>query len=1241
MRISRNIYLYITLAAVLVGICESQVYDSCDGVARALGSGAGDGEYPIKIDERLAVPLYCADLDRNPQAYVPLKSGRVNNFGSVYMSVGSVKDCGTVVPPQNYSAWGRTEFLRLQIDPVHLKIDLNNFKFTHTIGPRQICFGCAGDKFSATPKCPPRGKFKISLAGTPFSIDDSVAWKWTGQFPDGSTSGQANILTTSYIGCFKDAVDRLLPVMIYNSKTLTIPICIEKCKAKGYRYAGAQYSTQCFCGNSHNKYSISKESECKMKCGGGGTDQVIEGICGGYPGNCYPTINGQKGFTLQLVKTQPCFKNPCQNEAICVALTEDEFTCSCLPGYVGSLCENLQTIITASGSDCPTGLQPEQCSCDKCTGARFDGDVCVASNGKPKTTCRYDDPGHVILFNVQGTASDAYCPVGTEIVGCNYWDSKNRKSGNGQGSLDTKSRHCSLKGCSTCKVTARCKKYDCGCENNGVCSKVTGTCSCLPGYTGSRCQTFDYCSVYEDKYNKTACKAGECQAVPSSDIRAFGGDLAGDHCVFPFTYQDNSYSRCVEDNGVGPPFACSTYFDGKNDYIDLGQWSPAPVYTIAAWVKPTKKDKTRRTIIGGVNICRDFGLYLQNGHFNAFYYPASKAGCTAPLQGASYSVGQWYLVSVSNNGTHMRLDVSGSDSILVPVQHYKILTTTGLRIGGSQCCAGDTFQGNIKSIKIWNRALLTEEVKMSMRYVNSINSTMEAMYGGLISHYELGHDVNLPCNGIDHGGDDWEVRNSQQLSGIHCNVSRFSVPKGIIALIKPYDGTNGGTFEVYALDISIEGVLDGSGSGYRGGLVPANPADNGVQGESYSGQGKASTAGNRGGGGGGAGGKSNGRGYGRPGAGGGYGTKGQSPNKQKNSGSGWSMYGTTYGTPQLDTLYLGSGGGSGGNAKDLTKSPKGGRGGNGGGIIGLYASRTVTVTGIINVSGETGQGDVVSSSGCSTCPKACTDSKNCQGSSTKSCWDTSGPGGGGSGGSVYISGQIVDVGHDRLWAMGGSGGAGGIGGCGGDGGVGRIHVDAQIFKGYVTQGKSGYLQTVTSQSSYKDLSIPGQKLIIPKTTVYGNEIYRGCFQDDSNNRHFYHQVGQSTSSKITPQYCINLCRNNNYRYAAVEYGRECFCDNAFDWKLKKSDNDCNMPCAGDKLQFCGGSLRMAIYGPHPMSLAIGYNGVQQQCQPWCVTADTDTTNPKWGQCDLSSKKSSSYKIHCQCPAGMIGSNCDQ
>ena len=53
---------------------------------------------------------------------------------------------------------------------------------------------------------------------------------------------------------------------------------------------------------------------------------------------------------------------------------------------------------------------------------------------------------------------------------------------------------------------------------------------------------------------------------------------------------------------------------------------------------------------------------------------------------------------------------------------------------------------------------------------------------------------------------------------------------------------------------------------------------------------------------------------------------------------------------------------------------------------------------------------------CSGCPDSCSSKSliSCHGNNNTACWDMSGPGGGGSGGSIYLSAKVVNVGT-LLW----------------------------------------------------------------------------------------------------------------------------------------------------------------------------------------------------------------------------------
>ncbi|KAL4228624.1 Multiple epidermal growth factor-like domains protein 10 [Mactra antiquata] len=992
--------------------------------------------------------------------------------------------------------------------------------------------------------------------------------------------------------------------------------------------------------------------------------QKITGHCGGFPASCFPATTydyKQENLGLDLMHGEHiCVKNnPCLHEGRCVAIDATNFKCVCHPGYSGVKCDIVNSTIIDNGRTCPNGYQAETCMCfeSTCNGAKFEGDSCISTTGKAQIICRPGNPGHVILFNKQGYGS-VRCPSGATIVGCSFWSSYPAGAVHGQGLVSVQGdRYCSVSN-NTVWVQARCKQFECGCKNGGHCNEVTGLCECLPSYYGTKCETYDFCSYYEDKYNTTACKSGGiCTPAYKKTVSAIGGDMAGDTCIFPFDYGDYTFNSCIEDNTmVGPPFSCAGQFalssGGRRSYIDLGSWSPGPRYTVAAWVKPGRVNTMRQTVVGGASACNDFGFNFNSGTFRGYLKLSTE--CTRDLVAGKKQakVGQWYMVAVTSNATHARIYLNGKfmDSNTVLLNH--IPTTDGFWIGAAYCCQADYFRGMIKNVKVWNRELTNDEINRSMYNLGTKNSTTEALHDGLVGHWELGDTVLPSCSSInsgiklgtaiDHGGEDWILKDGEIIYGIHCNISRFVIPKGMTVLVKRYNGTVGGTLDITAQEVVIDGYLDANGAGYRGGMTSNSSGSMGTSGESYTGLGSSSLKQNNGGGGAGSGGYNISDGMGRSGGGGGYGTAGTSGIKVVGDRTGLGSGGQVYGDDDINTLYMGSGGGSGGNAVDLTTNPKGGQGGNGGGAIKILAERSITISGVISVAGESGEGDIPTGAGCMGCPDSC-DLKSpvrCQGNSTVACWDKSGPGGGGSGGTIYLSAKLVNVGYQKLWAMGGDGGTGGSHCCGGTGGLGRIRIDSNILQGIVGDShgtiKMGHLNDLII-----DHSQAGQKQIVYTTTKYGNEVYRGCFSNDpnSNTLAYHFELSNKQLSQLTPDYCKQLCRQKNYKFSGTSNHTNCYCDNALDMTKKVPDHLCNTSCSGDQLWMCGGVTTVQVFGPPPSSPAKGYN-VIPKCLPWCVTADAQTSHPKWGQCS-STPAITDWDVKCQCRPGTTGANCDQ
>lgn len=72
------------------------------------------------------------------------------------------------------------------------------------------------------------------------------------------------------LGCYKDTgTPRTLPTSIQIPDDLTPEKCIAACSGAGLKFAGVEYMSECWCGDSAPDESLKvDDSECNLKCTG-------------------------------------------------------------------------------------------------------------------------------------------------------------------------------------------------------------------------------------------------------------------------------------------------------------------------------------------------------------------------------------------------------------------------------------------------------------------------------------------------------------------------------------------------------------------------------------------------------------------------------------------------------------------------------------------------------------------------------------------------------------------------------------------------------------------------------------------------------------------------------------------------------------------------------------------------------------------------------------------------------------
>ncbi|KAM4059693.1 WSC domain-containing protein [Hirsutella rhossiliensis] len=98
--------------------------------------------------------------------------------------------------------------------------------------------------------------------------------------------------------------------------------------------------------------------------------------------------------------------------------------------------------------------------------------------------------------------------------------------------------------------------------------------------------------------------------------------------------------------------------------------------------------------------------------------------------------------------------------------------------------------------------------------------------------------------------------------------------------------------------------------------------------------------------------------------------------------------------------------------------------------------------------------------------------------------------------------------------------------------------------------------------------------------------YHGCFNETTDidgsdrSRALADGINQVKRGEMTVPLCLGFCANGRtqYRYAGLEWSRECWCSQTLSGiSTKLDDARCDFPCEGDQDTSCGGSLKLTVY----------------------------------------------------------------
>ncbi|KFY34113.1 hypothetical protein V494_07045 [Pseudogymnoascus sp. VKM F-4513 (FW-928)] len=90
----------------------------------------------------------------------------------------------------------------------------------------------------------------------------------------------------------------------------------------------------------------------------------------------------------------------------------------------------------------------------------------------------------------------------------------------------------------------------------------------------------------------------------------------------------------------------------------------------------------------------------------------------------------------------------------------------------------------------------------------------------------------------------------------------------------------------------------------------------------------------------------------------------------------------------------------------------------------------------------------------------------------------------------------------------------------------------------------------------------------------------GCYVDSVAARSLPQGMAVAGNAAMTTELCLEACQAAGYKIAGLEYANQCYCGNEFTAggvPAPDGDAQCNMPCAGNAAEMCGGPDRLNVY----------------------------------------------------------------
>jgi hypothetical protein len=184
--------------------------------------------------------------------------------------------------------------------------------------------------------------------------------------------------------------------------------------------------------------------------------------------------------------------------------------------------------------------------------------------------------------------------------------------------------------------------------------------------------------------------------------------------------------------------------DGNEDYVAVNDAATLDLnnsLTIEAWIKLNATSSFRGVVEkwNDDGSQRSYNFQVYDGILT--FHASSVGDSWDMVTGSTLSVGQWYHVAVTYNGTDMQLYLNGVPDGNPAPHSGGILNSTARLTIGSKDNSGDWFDGLIDEVRIFDYVRTQEEIQSTM------NQPLAGSEAGLAAYYRFDELENLGVGG--------------------------------------------------------------------------------------------------------------------------------------------------------------------------------------------------------------------------------------------------------------------------------------------------------------------------------------------------------------------------------------------------------------------------------------------------------------------------------------------------------------